>query len=132
MQNSGSVKSLKTLYEGGINPVNKKPLIIYGALVTFGCGSLALAPTASAGMFNMMNPSQWFGNNNRYDDDYYYDRYRYGRGWGGYGGPYGYGPGWGGYGPYGYGAPYGYGGWPGYGGYNAPKSESPPPPPLPQ
>jgi len=109
--------------------VNKKPLIIYSTLIALGGGSLAVAPTVSAGVFNFMNPSKWFGNDRRYyDDDYYYDRYRYGRGWGGYG-PYGYGPGWGGYGPYGYGLPYG--GWPGYG-YSAPKSESPPPPPLPQ
>ncbi|HFD79277.1 MAG TPA: hypothetical protein ENK05_02635 [Gammaproteobacteria bacterium] len=61
---------------------------------------------------DMMNPGDWF--NSHHDDDYYYDRYRYGYGPYGWGGPYGYGPygGWGG--PYGY-APYGWGGYPGYG-----------------
>jgi len=67
-------------------------------------GLLALlaANTAQAFNFgNMMNPSRWFNDNDRY-----YDRYGYG---GPYGGPYGGGP-WG-YGPYGG----GWGGYPGYG-----------------
>ena len=65
----------------------------------------------------MMNPSRWFGSNRYYDDDYYYDRYYGGPGYG-YGGP-----------GYGYGAPgYGYG-FPGYGapgyGYAAPPQTAP-------
>ena len=65
---------------------------------------------------NMMNPGEWFDN----DNDYYDRGYRgYGGGYGPYGyGPYGGGPyGWGG--PYGgYGGPYGWGGpYGGYGGY---------------
>ena len=81
-------------------------------------------------MGDMMDPGEWFGNNDRD----YYDRGYYG-GYGpyGYGGPYGGwgGPGWGGYGPYGY-------GWPGYGygygapGYGAAQTKEAPPPPLPQ
>lgn len=61
---------------------------------------LLVAHAANAFDFgNMMNPSKWMGNKDRYDDDYY-DR--------GYGYPgYGYGPG---YAPGGY-----YGGAPGYG-----------------
>jgi hypothetical protein len=80
-------------------------------------------------MGNMMNPSRWFNDNDRYDR---YDRW---------GGPYGYGPyggGWGG--PYGYGGPYGWGGGPyGYGGYPGaivvqPQTSTPaaPPPRLPE
>lgn len=75
-----------------------------------GLGAISVA---GAGMFDMMNPSRWFG-----DRDRDYDRHRYGGygpyGWGG--GPYG----WGG-GPYGWGGggPYGWGGGPyGWGGYN--------------
>lgn len=82
------------------------PLVIAASL---GVGAIG---AAHAGMFDMMNPSRWFGGNRDYYD---YDRYgRYG-----YGGPYDYGRPYG-YGPYGYGGPYGgYGGWgqPGYGGY---------------
>lgn len=91
--------------------MSSKNLIVYSVMAALGAGGLALSQSALAGgPFNMMNPSKWFGNNDRYDDDYYYrDRhyggYGYGPGWGGYG-PYGYGPGWGGYG-YGY-PPYGY------------------------
>jgi hypothetical protein len=82
-------------------------------------------------MGNMMNPGEWFDDD---DDDYYrYGRY-YGRGYGPYG-PYG------GYGPYGYGG-YGgpYGGY-GYPGYGQPStivvnpggdSKAPPPPRLPE
>lgn len=67
---------------------------------------------------NMMNPSRWFDDNDRYDRGYY------GRGYGpwgyGYGGPYG--PyGWGGY-PGGWGGGYP-GGWGGYGyGHQAPST----------
>lgn len=88
----------------------KRSKIIPAVIATsIGVGAIG---AAYAGMFDMMNPSRWFGGNRDYYD---YDRYgRYG-----YGGPHGYGPyGYGG-GPYGYG-PYGYGGgWghPGYGGY---------------
>lgn len=65
---------------------------------------------------NMMNPGEWFDNNDRdyYDRGYRgYGPYGYGGPYGGYG-PYGGGPyGWGG-GPYGWGGPYGgYGGYPG-------------------
>ena len=73
---------------------------------------LAVSNVAHGFFGNMMNPSEWFD-----DDD---DRYRYGRygPYGGWGGPYGYGGpyGWGG-GPYGWGGgPYGWGGGPyGYG-----------------
>ncbi len=117
--------------------MSKKSLIVYGALVALGCGSLTFTQSASAAnMFNMMNPSKWMGGDRggrRYYDDYGYDRYRYGGpyggygpGWGGYGPGYGYGPGWGGYGP----------GWGGYGGgpygYGQQQKSAPPPPPLPQ
>ena len=64
-------------------------------------------------MGDMMDPGEWFGNNDRdyYDRGYYggYGPYGYGGPYGGWGGPYG---GWGG-GPYGWGGPYGYGGYPG-------------------
>ena len=80
-----------------------------------GATGLLLASSAWAfDMGNMMNPSRWMGgNNDRYDDDYYYDGPGYGYGGGpgyGYGGP----PG------YGYGGPPGYGGAPGYGYGGAP------------
>jgi len=71
-----------------------------------GMALLAVTNVAQAfDMGNMMNPGDWFDNDN--------DHYRYGRGYRGYG-PYGYGGG-----PYGYGGgPYGWGGgYPGYGGY---------------
>ncbi|MEN8178913.1 MAG: hypothetical protein ABFS39_09850 [Pseudomonadota bacterium] len=117
--------------------MSKQKLIIYSAMLAIGGSNLAVVPGAYAfDMGNMMNPSKWMGgkNRDRYDDDYYYDRGRYGYGgpYGGYGGPYG-----------GYGGPYGYGGYPGYGygapgyGYGAPgyqqqQNNQPPPPPLPQ
>ncbi len=94
-----------------------------------GATGLLLAGSAWAfDMGNMMNPSKWMGgNNDRYDDDYYYEGPGYGYPGGppgyGYGAPpgYGYGGGYGGPG-YGYGgAPgYGYGGAPGYGYGGAP------------
>lgn len=98
-----------------------------GMLLAF-VGTAAFTQTVQAdGMFNMMNPSKWFGNSGRYDDYYDRDRYyyrdHYGP-WGGYG-P-GYGPGWGGY---------GYPGYPGYyPGYNIvqPTTKEPSPPPVPQ
>ena len=53
--------------------------------------ALAMTNPAHAFFGNMMDPSEWFGN----DDDDYYRRYGYGPygGWGGgpYGGGYGYG-----------------------------------------
>jgi len=83
--------------------------------VILGLAGMAAGNVAQAFNFgNMMNPSRWFGDNDR---DRYYDRgyYGYGPYGGGWGGPYGWGGGpygwgggpWGGYGPYGYG---GYGG----------------------
>ncbi|HEB96859.1 MAG TPA: sulfur globule protein CV3 [Sedimenticola thiotaurini] len=95
--------------------MNKKAILLLGSTLAVGMASVAYLPSAAAGnMFNMFNPSKWFGSDRHYDD-YYYDRWGgpYGyRGWGpGWGGPgWGYGPayGWGGY-PYGYGyPPYGY------------------------
>lgn len=120
--------------------MNRKSVIVFGALLALGSSSLTFSPATQAGGFNpmnMMNPSKWMGGKNRrYDDDYdrydrydrygYYDRYGpgYGRGWGpGYGG---WGPG---YGGYGYGWP-GYGYAPGYGvpGQNPLGSQAAPPP----
>ncbi len=95
------------------------------AILTFGIAIVAGSGASYAfNMGNMMNPSKWFGGNNR-DRDYYGDRwggpgYGYGGPAYGYGGAPGYGyggaPGYGYGGPaYGYGAPgYGYGN-PGYG-----------------
>jgi hypothetical protein len=79
-------------------------------VITLGIGAQIETNVAQAGVFDMMSPSRWFGNNDRD----YYDR-GYGPGynrWGG--GPYG----WGG-GPYGWGgSPYGWGGgYPGYYGH---------------
>jgi hypothetical protein len=118
--------------------MNRKKIIVVATGTVLGMSIFAATNVAHAfNMGNMMNPGEWFDD----DDDYY----RYGRGgYGGYG-PYGYG----GYGPYGYG-PYGgwggpYGGYPGYGGYGGygqpstivvnPSSGSdrePPPPRLPE
>jgi hypothetical protein len=72
-------------------------------------GLLLANPACAFDMGNMMNPSKWM-NNNKNDDDRYYDD---GPGYGYPGGP----PGYGGAPGYGYGgAPgYGYGGAPGYG-----------------
>ena len=84
-----------------------KKFAFFSLTLSVGLGGLGLVGTAQAGMFDMMNPGEWFGG----DDDRYYG--------GRYGGPYGYGGGpygWGG-GPYGWGGgPYGWGGGP-YGGY---------------
>ena len=108
--------------------MNRKTVFLFAGLTL-------VAGTAQAFNFgNMMNPSDWFGNN--HDHDRYYDRYYGGYGpygwggpYGGWGGPYG---GWGG--PYGYGGPYGWGG----GGYPSAIVVSPgqgsnntPPPPKP-
>ncbi len=106
------------------------------ALAALVVADTAVVPNDAEAFFGgIMNPGRWFDD----DDDYYYDRYRYG-GYGpyGWGGPYG---GYG-YGPYGYGAPYGgYGyGYPGYGGGypstivvnpsgNTNQTPAPPPPP---
>ena len=86
--------------------MTKKVIVLFGSALLIGSGMLFQVPAASAAtnMFNMFNPSKWFGSDRRYDD-YYYDRGPYGyRGWG---------PGWG------YGPGYGWGGYP-YGGYGYP------------
>ena len=78
----------------------KRKTILVAAIAGILGGNLAMVNVAQAfNMGNMMNPGEWFDND---DDDRYYRRY------GGYG-PYG-----GGYGPYGG----GYGTYGGYGGYN--------------
>lgn len=115
--------------------MNRTKIISVLAGTTLGMAMLATANVAQAfNMGNMMNPGEWFDN----DDDYYrHDRY-----YGGRYGPYGYGGGpygWGG-GPYGWGGgPYGYGGGP-YG-YGQPSTivvnpssgkAAPPPPRLPE
>jgi len=111
--------------------MNRKKIISVATGAALGAAILAVTSVAHAfNMGNMMNPGDWFDD----DDDYY----RHGRGYGGYG-PYGYGPyggGWGG-GPYGWAGPYG-----GYGGYGQPstivvnpssgKDQAPPPPRLPE
>ena len=114
--------------------MNRKKIISVATGAALGMTILAVTNVAQAfDMGNMMNPGEWFDN----DDDY-----RYRRGYGGYGGPYG------GYGgPYGGGlyggGPYGYGGYPGYGGYGQPRTiivnpssgsqqAAPPPPRLPE
>jgi hypothetical protein len=127
--------------------VKKHTIVSLTAAVTLGLGAWAVVKSAEAGMFDFMNPGDWFGGNRHdryYDRDYYRygGPYGYGGPWGGYGGPYGYGGGpWGrGYGPYGWG-----GGYPGYGGYGpgstivvTPQSsgssekQAPPPPKLPE
>ena len=83
--------------------MNRTRIISVLAGTSLGMAMLATANVAQAfNMGNMMNPGEWFDN----DDDYYrHDRY--------YGGRYGpYGGGW--VGPYGGrgGGPYGYGGQP--------------------
>ena len=113
--------------------MNRKKITSVATAAALGVAILAVTNIAHAfNMGNMLNPGEWFDNN---DDDYY----RYGRGYyGGYG-PYGYGP-WGG-GPYGWGGPYGgWGGYPGYGGQpstivvnpSSGKEQAPPPPRLPE
>ena len=92
--------------------VRWKVLVSAVVLAALGMAELAVSNIAQAGMFDMMNPSRWFGGD--HDRDYYYDRdYYRGRGYGPYG--------WGG-GPYGWGGgPYGWGGGPyGWGGYGYP------------
>jgi hypothetical protein len=90
--------------------VKRKIIISVAAL---GLAGMAAANVAQAFNFgNMMNPSRWFGDNDRdryYDRGYYggyggYGPYGWGGPYGGWGGPWG-GP-WGGYGPYGYGGGY--------------------------
>ena len=98
----------------------RKALVSAVVLVALGMAEPAVTNFAQAGMFDMMNPSKWFGGSR--DRDYYDRDYYYGRGWGG--GPYGWGGGpygWGG-GPYGWGGgPYGWGGGPyGWGGWGYP------------
>ena len=100
--------------------MNRKRIISVAKRTALGMAILAVTNVTHAfNMNNMMNPGEWFDN----DDDYRHDRYYGGR----YGGPYGYGGG-----PYG-----GYGGGP-YGGYGRPSTivvnppsatTAPPPPP---
>lgn len=94
-----------------VSVMNRIKIISVATGTALGMAILMMTNVAQAfDMGNMMNPGEWFDNDN--------DHYRYDRGYGGYG-PYGYGGGPYGYGagPYGYGAgPYGYGGYPGYGG----------------
>jgi len=115
--------------------MNRKRIISVAKRTALGLAILAVTNVTQAfNMGNMMDPGEWFDN----DDDYRYDRY-YGGRYGPYGyggGPYGYGGG-----PYGYGgSPYGYGGGP-YGGYGRPSTivvnppsatTAPPPPRLPE
>ena len=115
--------------------MNRKRIISVATGTALGMAMLTVTNTTQAfDMGNMMNPGEWFDN----DDDY-----RYRRGYGGYGGPYGGygGPYGGGYGPYGGGGPYGWGGgYPGYGQQprtiivNPPSSreQAAPPPRLPE
>lgn len=85
--------------------MNRKKILIAVSSTAVATVLLAATNVAQAwNMGNMMNPGEWFDD----DDDDYYRHGRYGRGYYGYGGPWG-GPWGGGYGPYG---PYGY---PGYG-----------------
>lgn len=95
------------------------------AAALLGTVALGATITAHAAMFDMMNPSKWFGSDrDRYG--YGYSPYGWGGpygghggpwGWGGpyggYGGPWGWGGPYGGYGPHGYGGPWGWGGHPG-------------------
>ena len=99
-------------------------------------GIVMTSAAQASNFMNFMNPSRWFGDNDR---DRYYDRGYYGYGpYGGWGGPYGWGGGpygwgggpWGGYGPYGYGG-YG-GGYPSTIVVNPSSSESSKPAPRPE
>jgi hypothetical protein len=100
------------------------------AATVIGLAALTAGSAAQAfNMGNIMNPSRWFNDNDRYD--------RYDRHWGGgpygYGGPYGWGGPYGGYGPYGWGGgPYGYGGYPGAIVVQPQGGSTPPPPKLPE
>jgi hypothetical protein len=91
--------------------VKRAAIIALTGAATLASGAVIPVNLAQAGMFDMFNPGNFFG-----DDDDRYNRYgRYGYPPYGYGGPYGYGPyGYGG-GPYGYGPYGGWGGYPGYG-----------------
>ncbi|MEA3276640.1 MAG: hypothetical protein U9Q81_15370 [Pseudomonadota bacterium] len=96
-------------------------IISLAAMASLGLGGFTTITPVQAGMFDMMSPGKWFGD----DDDRYYGPGRYGYGYGPYGGggPYGYGGGPYGYGggPYGYGGgPYGWGGGPHGGGWGYP------------
>ena len=92
--------------------MKKTAIIPYLAAATLTTGFVVPVDPAQAGMFDFMNPSEWFDR----DRDRYYDYGRYGRGPYGWGGPGGWGRrGYGGYGPYGSYGGYGpYGGWGGY------------------
>lgn len=119
--------------------IRKTALSILSVAVLVGADAVVLNDAQAFNFGNVMNPSRWF------DDDDRYDRGYYGRGYGPYGG-YGYGPwGYGGgpYGPYGgWGGYPGYGGWGGYPGYGqgpstivvnpTPDSSRQAPPPAPR
>ena len=84
--------------------MRKTALSILSVVLLLGANATVLNDAQAFNMGNMMNPSRWFDDDDRYDRGYY-------RGYGPYGG-------YGGYGPYGYGGgPYGWGGYPGYGGW---------------
>ncbi len=74
-----------------------------GAVAAVAVVAAGLSSPVYAGMFDFMDPGEWFGSDRGYYDDWYWDRYRWGGPWGYHGGP------WGPYGgPWGYGAPWGY------------------------
>jgi hypothetical protein len=104
---------------GGIDTVRRKSIVSVAAVAVLILGESPVTNIAQAGIFDMMNPSRWFGDRDRdryRDRDYYWGRgYGYGPGYygGGWGGPWGYPGGWGG--PY-WGYPGGWG-YPGYYGY---------------
>lgn len=95
--------------------MSRKSIVLVAAVAALTLGDLPMTNLAQAGgIFDMMNPSRWFGDNDR---DYYRRGWGYGPGYygGGWGGPYGYPGGWGG--PWG-GYPGGWGwGYPGHHAY---------------
>ena len=95
--------------------IRKRVLTILSFAVLMLADAATMNIAQAFDMGNMMNPSRWFNDNDRYDRGYYrgygYGPYGYG------GGPYGPYGGWGGYPGYGgWGGGYpGWGGYPGYG-----------------
>ena len=88
--------------------IRKTAFSILSVVLLLGADAAVLNDAQAFNFGNVMNPSRWFDDDDRYDRGYYRGYGPYG----GYGGPYGYGP----YG--GYGGPYGgWGGYPGYGGW---------------
>lgn len=74
-----------------------KAIVAAATAAAIGLGAVVLPSAARAdGIFDMMNPFEWFGDDGDRDD------WRYHRGRYGWAGPYGLG------GPYGWGGPYGY------------------------